>query len=77
MPEHTSGLEEAINVGATAASQISRLKSVANIAKAAAAGGPIGAAIGAALQNRHTLMKAGAAAFRYGILEEKLPDGMR
>ena len=63
MPEHTSGLEEAINVGATAASQISRLKSVANIAKAAAAGGPIGAAIGAALQNRHTLMKAGAAAF--------------
>lgn len=48
MPEQTSGLEEAVNVGATAASHASRLIS--------AAGSPLGAVI----QNRHALRKAGA-----------------
>lgn len=62
MPEQSSGLDEAVNVGTTAASHLSRLKSAAGIAKTVAAGGPLGAVIGAAIQNRHTLMKAGAAA---------------
>lgn len=60
MPEQPSGLEEAVNVGTTAASRISRLNSAMGIAKTAA-GGPLGAVIGAAIQNRHTLLKAGAA----------------
>lgn len=61
MPEQTSGLEEAVNVGATTASHLSKLKTASHLSKAALAGGPFSAVIGAAIENRHTLMKAGAA----------------
>ena len=61
MPEQTSGLEEAVNVGTTAASHLSKLKTASHLSKAALAGGPFSAVIGAAIENRHTLMKAGAA----------------
>ena len=50
MPEQTSGLEEAVNVGATTASHLSKLKTASHLSKAALAGGPFSAVIGAAIE---------------------------
>lgn len=61
MPEQTSGLDEAVNVGKTAASQITRMKSASKILKSAATSGPLGAVIGIAIENRHSLTKISAA----------------
>lgn len=60
MSEQQTGFEEAVQVGAASASHIRSLKTIstfAKTAKGAAIGGPLGAAIGAALLNRHTAAK--------------------
>lgn len=60
MSEQQTGFEEAVQVGAASASHIRSLKTIstfAKTAKVAAIGGPLGAAIGAALLNRHTAAK--------------------
>lgn len=60
MSEQQTGFEEAVQVGAASASHIRSLKTIstfAKTAKEAAIGGPLGAAIGAALLNRHTAAK--------------------
>ncbi|MDD3279556.1 MAG: lysozyme family protein [Lachnospiraceae bacterium] len=61
MPDQQSGLDEAVSVGQTAVSHLKVLKTASTTgaaAKGAAAGGPFGAAIGTALQARHTIGKA-------------------
>lgn len=61
MTDQQSGLDEAVSVGKAAASHLKALKTASTIgaaAKGAAVGGPFGAAIGTALQNRHTIGKA-------------------
>lgn len=60
MAEQQTGINEAVNVGTTAASQLKAMKSTALLSKTAAgaAAGPFGAAIGIAIQNRHTISKA-------------------
>lgn len=60
MSEQQTGFEEAMQVGAVSASHIRSLKTIstfAKTAKGAAIGGPLGAAIGAAILNRHTAAK--------------------
>lgn len=60
MSEQQTGFEEAVQVGTASASHIRSLKTIstfAKTAKGAAIGGPLGAAIGAALLNRHTAAK--------------------
>lgn len=60
MSEQQTGFEEAVQVGTASASHIKSLKTIstfAKTAKGAAIGGPLGAAIGAALLNRHTAAK--------------------
>ena len=60
MSEQQTGFDEAVQVGTSAASHIKSLKTIstfAKTAKGAAIGGPLGAAIGAALLNKHTLSK--------------------
>lgn len=60
MSEQQTGFEEAVQVGAASASHIRSLKTIstfAKTAKGAAIGGPLGAAIGAALLNRHKAAK--------------------
>ena len=60
MSEQQTGFEEAVQVGTASASHIKSLKTIstfAKTAKGAAIGGPLGAAIGAALLNRHTATK--------------------
>ena len=54
MSEQQTGFDEAVQVGTSAASHIKSLKTIstfAKTAKGAAIGGPLGAAIGAALLN--------------------------
>lgn len=60
MSHQQSGFEEAVQVGTSTASHIKSLKTIstfAKTAKGAALGGPLAAAIGAALLNRHKLFK--------------------
>lgn len=60
MSEQQTGFEKAVQVGSASASHIRSLKTIstfAKTAKSAAIGGPLGAAIGAALLNRHTAAK--------------------
>ena len=60
MSEQQTGFDEAVQVGTFAASHIKSLKTISTFSKTtkgAAIGGPLGAAIGAALLNKHTLSK--------------------
>lgn len=59
MDDTRSGLDEAVHVGTSAASHLKSLKTAATLSKTAASavGGPFTAAIGAAVQNRHTIAR--------------------
>lgn len=60
MPDNNSGINEAASVGTSAVSHLKLMKSAVHLSKTSAgalAGGPFGAAIGVALQNRKTISK--------------------
>lgn len=59
MAENQTGIDEAVNVGTSAASHLKFMKTAAAVSGAVkgAAAGPYGAVIGAAIQNRHTISK--------------------
>lgn len=59
MAENQTSIDEAVGVGTSAASHLKSMKTTAALFGAAkgAALGPFGAAIGAAIQNRHTISK--------------------
>ena len=60
MAEQQSGLDEAVQVGTSAVSHIRSLRTFslfAKSAKGAAVAGPLGAALGLAIANRHTILK--------------------
>lgn len=58
MSEPRSSLSETLDTGVSAASHLKNLKALSGAMKGGSMGGLWGAAIGAALQHRHTLMKA-------------------
>ena len=71
MAEQQSGLDEAVQVGTSAASHIRSLRTFslfAKSAKGAAVAGPLGAALGFAVTNRHTILKILAALLAIPIL---------
>ena len=71
MAEQQSGLDEAVQVGTSAVSHIRSLRTFALFAKSAkgaAVAGPLGAALGFAVTNRHTILKILAALLAIPIL---------
>ncbi|MCB6414954.1 lysozyme family protein [Faecalimonas umbilicata] len=60
MAETQTSIDEAVGVGTTAASQLKAMKTSATLSGMLKGGtaGPLGAVIGVAIQNRHTLSKA-------------------
>lgn len=71
MPDNQSGIHEAASVGTSAVSHLKFMKTAAHISKASAGtlvGGPFGAAIGVALQNRKTLSKIAVAGIAFLML---------
>ena len=71
MAEQQSGLDEAVQVGTSAVSHIRSLRTFslfAKSAKGAAVAGPLGAALGLAIANRHTILKILAALLAIPIL---------
>ena len=57
MAEQHSGLDEAVGVGTSALTGAKQLKAAGALAKGAATGGIIGAAVSTAIECRHSLKK--------------------